>query len=277
MTLTPELQQALIRYLLTIGDDELVLGSRDSEWTGVAPMVEEDVAFSSLAQDEIGHARLCYILAAELSGGDADAFAFLRPRDQFYHARVLEDRTTPIYDPEGSHQGHADWAKAVARRFLYDLFDALRVASLIASAYEPLAGAMQKVQREERYHLWHGEAWWQTLAGSSPESHVRLEHSLRELWPGLLGLFEEAPGEHLLQDAGILLTRTSQLLAPWLERVQSCCQPYNLPFPAHKVGEQWQLDIEPLQGGRQGQHGSGWDDLYAEMTMVRSMEPEGVW
>lgn len=275
--MTPELQQALTRYLLTIGDDELVSGSRDSEWTGVAPMVEEDVAFSSLAQDEIGHARLCYLLAAELSGDDADTLAFLRPRDQYYHARVLEDRTTPIYDPEGSHQGHADWARAVARRFLYDLFDDLRVASLITSSYEPLAGAMKKVQREERYHLWHGEAWWQTLASSSPESHARLEESLHQLWPGLLGLFEEAPGERLLQDAAILPTRTSQLLAPWLERVQFYCEAYNLPFPAHKVDGQWQLDGEALQGGRQGQHGPGWDDLYAEMMMVRSMEPEGIW
>jgi ring-1,2-phenylacetyl-CoA epoxidase subunit PaaC len=277
MMLTPDLQEALARYLLTVADDELVLGSRDSEWTGVAPMVEEDVAFSSLAQDEIGHARLCYLLAAELTNGDADTLAFLRRKDQYYHARVLEDFTTPRYDPEGHHTGHADWAKAVARRFLYDLFDDLRVATLVSSGYEPMAGAMQKVQREERYHLWHGETWWKTLADSSPEARAQLVQSLNALWPGLLGLFEEAPGEQLLQNAGILPERTSELLESWLESVSAYCEPYGLPFPAKKVDGQWQLEITPLQGGRQGQHGAGWDDLYAEMTMVRNMEPEGVW
>ena len=43
--------------LLEIADDELILGWRNSEWTGVAPFLEEDVAFSSIAQNEIGHAR----------------------------------------------------------------------------------------------------------------------------------------------------------------------------------------------------------------------------
>ena len=277
MDMTPELRQSLVRYLLTLADDELVLGSRDSEWTGIAPMVEEDVAFSSLAQDEIGHARLCYLLAAELTGGDADALAFRRARDQYYHARVLEEATTPRYDPQGNHRGHTDWAKTVARRFLYDLFDDLRVGALVSSSYEPLAGAMQKVQREERYHLWHGETWWKTLAESSPEARTQLEQSLHALWPGLLGLFEEAPGEQLLQNASILPERTPELLALWLESVHSYCEPYSLPFPVTKVDGQWQLQTAPLQGGRLGQHGADWDDLYAEMTMVRAMEPEGAW
>ncbi len=54
-------------FLLELADDELVLGWRDSEWTGIAPFLEEDVAFSSIAQSEIGHARALYeLVAAEL-------------------------------------------------------------------------------------------------------------------------------------------------------------------------------------------------------------------
>ncbi len=44
------------QLLLRIADDELILGWRDSEWTGIAPSLEEDVAFSSIAQNEIGRA-----------------------------------------------------------------------------------------------------------------------------------------------------------------------------------------------------------------------------
>ena len=275
--MTPEVQEALCRYLLTLADDELVIGLRDAEWTGIAPMVEEDVAFSSLAQDELGHARLCYTLAAELTGSDADHLAYLRPKDAYYHARVLEERATLMYGPEGQHSGKVQWAKAVTRRFLYDLFDNLRLEALLTSSYEPLANAMRKVYREERYHLWHGEAWWKTLAGSSTLARDHLETALTATWPGVLGFFEDAPGETLLQTEGVIATRTAQLLSPWLERVQPYFTQYQLPFPVHKEGENWTLEVEPLMGGRLGQHGAGWDELYEEMTMVRRLEPEGTW
>ena len=69
---------ARVDLLLTLADDELILGWRNSEWTGIAPFLEEDVAFSSIAQNEIGHARALYELAARELGTDADALAFDR-------------------------------------------------------------------------------------------------------------------------------------------------------------------------------------------------------
>ena len=65
---------------LALADDELVIGHRHSQWTGVAPHLEEDLAFSSIAQDEIGHAVLWYGLAASrLPGVDDDALGLGRP------------------------------------------------------------------------------------------------------------------------------------------------------------------------------------------------------
>ena len=61
---------ALAGLLLAMADDEFVLGFWDSEWTGIAPILEEDVAFASLAQDEIGHAQALYQLRADLEGGE---------------------------------------------------------------------------------------------------------------------------------------------------------------------------------------------------------------
>ena len=81
--LDPETRAALGAYLLAWADDELILGHRDSEWTGVAPQLEEDVAFSSIAQDEIGHAALIYGLVAALSGDDADRLALRRPAEEY--------------------------------------------------------------------------------------------------------------------------------------------------------------------------------------------------
>ena len=273
----PEVQHALKRYLLTVADDEIVIGYRDSEWTGIAPIVEEDIAFSSLAQDEIGHARLYYTLVAELTGKDADHLALLREKDAYYHAQLLEQRATPKYHPSGDHEGGGDWAFAVARRFLYDLFDDLRIQDHTTSSYAPLAGAARKIQREERYHLKHGEVWWETLATGSLEARERLERALERMWPDLLGLFEAAPGEDLLVAEGILPRTTANLLEPWLERAWPYFDRYSLPFPGNRGAQGWELSIQAAQGGRQGRHGPGWDELYEEMTMVRRIEPEGVW
>ncbi len=74
--------------LLGLADDELVIGWRDSEWTGIAPVLEEDVAFSSIAQNEIGHARAVY----ELLTDDADALAFDRALDEYRCAPLVELR-----------------------------------------------------------------------------------------------------------------------------------------------------------------------------------------
>ena len=91
------------QLLLEIADDELVLGWRNSEWTGIAPVLEEDVAFSSIAQNEIGHARAVYELLSE--GEDADALAFDRSPDEYRCAPLVELRLL-------------DWAHAIARRWL---------------------------------------------------------------------------------------------------------------------------------------------------------------
>ena len=80
--------------LLAIADDELVLGWRNSEWTGIAPFLEEDVAFSSIAQNEIGHARALYELAARELGTDADALAFDRPLDEYRSAKAESGAST---------------------------------------------------------------------------------------------------------------------------------------------------------------------------------------
>ena len=132
--------------LLALADDELVLGWRDSEWTGIAPVLEEDVAFSSIAQNEIGHARALYELAAVELGSDADALAFDRAVEDYRCAPLVELRLL-------------DWAHTIARRYLYEEADRVRIEALIASDDAELAGLAAKIDREEVYHRLHGPSW----------------------------------------------------------------------------------------------------------------------
>ena len=157
--------------LLEIADDELILGWRNSEWTGIAPFLEEDVAFSSIAQNEIGHARALYQLAAEDLGSSADELAFDRSPDEYRCAPFVELRLVP------------DWARTVARHWLYETADAIRIGSLKAGGDERVAGLAAKIDREEVYHRIHAQMWADRLDGEQ-----RFREAVEELWPYALGL-----------------------------------------------------------------------------------------
>src|SRR3954453_149328 len=93
------------QLVLELADDELILGWRESEWTGIAPFLEEDVAFSSIAQNEIGHARALYELAARELGATADELAFDRDPAEYRCAQLVELRLP-------------SWEQTIARHYL---------------------------------------------------------------------------------------------------------------------------------------------------------------
>ena len=152
--------------LLELADDELVIGWRDSEWTGIAPLLEEDVAFSSIAQNEIGHARALYELAARDLGTTADQLAFDRAPSEYRCSALVGLRLVP------------DWARTIARRYLYEQADERRLEALKASDDPEVAGLAAKIDREEAYHRMHAQMWFERL-----EDEPRFVEALEELRP----------------------------------------------------------------------------------------------
>jgi ring-1,2-phenylacetyl-CoA epoxidase subunit PaaC len=159
--------------LLAIADDELVLGWRNSEWTGIAPFLEEDVAFSSIAQNEIGHARALYELAAAELGTTADELAFDRKPDEYRCAPLVQERLVH------------DWAGTIARHVLYETADAIRLDALKASEDAELAGLAAKMDREEVYHRMHAEMWAARLQDES-----RFRGAVDAHWGSALGVLD---------------------------------------------------------------------------------------
>jgi len=160
--------------LLEIADDELILGWRDSEWTGIAPLLEEDVAFSSIAQNEIGHARALYELVARERGTTADELAFDRAPNEYRNSRLVELRLL-------------DWEKTIARHWLYEQADAERLERLKRSDNAEVAGLAAKIDREEAYHRMHAKMWFDRL-----EDEPRFTAAVDELRP----LLDEGRDEH---------------------------------------------------------------------------------
>jgi ring-1,2-phenylacetyl-CoA epoxidase subunit PaaC len=160
--------------LLRLADDELVLGWRNSEWTGIAPFLEEDVAFSSIAQTEIGHARAWYELAAKELGTDADALAFDREPNEYLCAPLVE---APLV---------GDWARTIARHWLYETADRIRIRVVLDSTNRDVAGLAEKIDREEAYHRMHAEMWAERL-----RDEPKFREAVDELWPYALGVLSE--------------------------------------------------------------------------------------
>ena len=179
------------QLLLEIADDELILGWRDSEWTGIAPLLEEDVAFSSIAQNEIGHARALYELVAREQGTTADELAFDRSPEEYSCARIVELRLL-------------DWEKTIARHVLYEEADAQRLERLKSSSNADIAGLAGKIDREEIYHRMHAQMWHERL-----QDEPRYVSALNELRP-LLERREEHTSElgELLEE--MTMVRRSQ-------------------------------------------------------------------
>jgi ring-1,2-phenylacetyl-CoA epoxidase subunit PaaC len=204
--------------LLGLADDELLIGWRDSEWTGIAPLLEEDVAFSSIAQNEIGHARAVYQLLAD----DADALAFDRSLDEYCCAPLVELRLV-------------DWAHAIARRWLYEEADEIRISALMQDDDPRVAGLAAKINREEAYHRMHAEMWRERLA-ETPQFQAAVE----DLWPYAVGLLPEEQRE-------ALAARVHRSL------------------PSDKV----------FLGKERGVHTEQLAELWDEMTSVRRSAPAG--
>ncbi|MGZ4380326.1 MAG: 1,2-phenylacetyl-CoA epoxidase subunit PaaC [Gaiellaceae bacterium] len=218
-----------VRLLLEIADDELILGWRDSEWTGIAPYLEEDVAFSSISQNEIGHARALYEIAAAELGTTADALALDRAPEDYRCAPLVELR-------------RLEWARTIARHWLYETADAVRLEALKASSDAELAGLAAKIDREELYHRMHAEMWVDRLLAGE-EGRAKLEEAVLELWPYALGVLDD------------------ELRPVFAERARARL-PFSLP------------DVEPVT---RGQHTAELAELLQEMTSVRRSAPGAEW
>lgn len=246
----------LYNYLLGLADDELILGHRDSEWCGQAPLLEEDIAFANLALDEIGHASLWYNLVAMLSKQDPTTYP-----DQLIFTRHPEDyRNIQIVElPVG------DWAYSVLRQYLFDAYELTHYTKLMQSRYPPMAEVAAKIRNEEIYHIRHSSSWVQRLGKGTAESQRRMQNALNELWPYTGQFFQPMGGNELLVDSGYV-PDSGQLQLNWEGNVVPFLQESSLEVP-----------LAPHQKLSREQHTPHLKILLSEMQSVARLDYEAGW
>jgi ring-1,2-phenylacetyl-CoA epoxidase subunit PaaC len=274
---------SLTSLLTALADDELIMGHRHSEWTGHAPHLEEDVAFSSIAQDEIGHAATLYSLISERSGDDPDRIAFGRRAGEYRNAILCE-------------RPNNDWAYSLVRHWLYDHADAIRLESLEDTAHEGLRAVVTKLRREERYHLLHADMWMRHIARGPIEGRARLIDSLPMAFGEARGLFEAIEGEDEAVKEGWLPVGSPELGARFFAHAADALDELGLPaefavrtneaaeFVASSSGDLIASEAngdherpEAGAGGRRGRHSSDFDALWDEMTITYRENPGARW
>lgn len=240
--------------LYKMADDQLIIGHRNSEWTGLGPILEEDIAFSSMAQDKLGQSEHLYNLLHELGEADADTVAFTRNANQFHSCHFVE---YPI--------GEYDFS--LVRHFLFDMAEAIRFEMLVNSSYENLAMIARKFKGEIKYHTMHANTWVKQLAQGNEESKVRMQSALNECWPLALGIFERGKYEDVLKEAEIFAGEEA-LEAQWLTEVTRLLTEAGLTIPENTT---------PSYGGRSGEHTDHLQPLLDEMTEVYAIDPSADW
>ncbi len=246
----------LKELLYKMADDQLILGHRNSEWTGFGPLLEEDIAFSSMAQDKIGHSLALFNILHQLGESEPDTVAFTRNANQF-HNSIFTELPNQEYD------------FSLIRHFLYDTQEAIRFELLSNSSYEPLAQVARKFRGELRYHTLHAKTWINQLGSATEESIGRLQKSLEYAMPYALGMFEESPYEKELIEAGIFVGE-KELKEKWLVKIQETISKTSLVLPDWKI-------ITPVTGGRIGKHSEHLQPLLDEMSEVFRIDPGAEW
>jgi len=237
-------------HLLAFADDEHLMGQGHTEWIGVAPFLEEDLAFCSIAQDELGHAAALYELVADDGGADALAF---RPPADFRSCHLVE---LPC----------DDWAEALARHWLYDLAEQHRWRAMAGSTHPGVAAIVARAEREEVYHRRHAATLVGRLLTTPGEGADRLRAAIDRLLPFADALWDPVAGEAETVAVGVVTAGSAELRAPWRAEVSAA-----LGGPV-----EWERLAGPRQAGRtvRSEHFAA---IHDRITEVVRIDPAAHW
>lgn len=264
-------------FLLTLhlADDALILGHRNSEWTGHGPNLEQDIAISNIALDLIGQARNFYQYAALQYNENQIRFKQLIQSPAFHGVSGAIDEDDLAYLRDAAeYRNHllvelkkGDWAVTITRQFFFSAYQQLLYADLQNSKDLTLAAIAEKALKEVNYHLrWSGE-WVIRLGDGTAESHRRMNDAISLLWPFTGELFEPAAFQSDAAEQG-LQSDPAIFREAWMEKVMFTCNLAELLIPDTTWAQ---------QGGKDGAHTEHLGYLLAELQYLQRSYPNSEW
>ena len=258
------MKSSLQSYILHLADNSLILGHRNSEWTGHGPALEQDIAISNIALDLIGQARNFYQYAAQLSENKEqvteDTLAYLRDAWDFRNCLLVE-------------QSNGDWAKTILRQFFFSVYQFYLYGQLQHSTDVQLAAIAEKALKEVTYHLKWSAEWVIRLGDGTEESNIRMQKAVDELWKFTGELMTAAGYETELANEKIAVDLNT-IKDEWDNKVKEVFSDATLDFPAKgaKENNTWMQN-----GGKSGIHTEHLGYILAEMQFLQRAYPGCGW
>lgn len=246
-----DLSPGTVEWVTAFADDEHLLGARHAAWIGLGPFLEEDLAFCSIAQDELGHAIALY----EFVTDDVDHFGLLRPAADYRSCWLAE---LPC----------DSWDLALVRHWLYDQAEVLRWQALNQSTVSGLAALSARAEREEEFHRTHAEMFLSRVTGSDSPGQAKIQAAVEALLPVAVGLWDPVVGEADAMAEGVVSATSEELGAQWRNRIEADL-------------ERWGIDISWPTGGPAQQHrcerSADFAAFHSYLQEVVVVDPSATW
>lgn len=258
-------KEALTNLLFQLADDDFLYAYRGSEWLGLAPHIEEDVASSSISQDSMGHAAMYYKLLEDLGIGNADELAHLRQTNDRRNSILLERVNGEGYYMETPQY---DWAYQVVRSYFYTHAKKIKVDSLTESSYKPLAETAVKVKMELYYHRLHWETWFKQLLSSTDVAKKKMNDAIKHVMDDFGDVFSFGNGKQAIEK-NRLIDGEEILKEKWKTSMETVFHELRIEAPI--------ILEQPTKNGRNGEHTKDLDEALQTLSEVYKLDPVAVW
>ncbi|RUL51777.1 MULTISPECIES: 1,2-phenylacetyl-CoA epoxidase subunit PaaC [Lysinibacillus] len=262
--MTGNIENPVVELLFQLADDDYLFSYRGSEWLGLAPHIEEDVAFSSITQDTMGHATMFYRLLEGLGVGVADSLAHIRPASERKNSILVERPNGEGYYMDNPQY---DWAYAVARNYIYTTAKKIKIDSLKSSSDETLRDAAVKVSMEIYYHLLHWKTWFVQLFNATEDARKRMTTALEKVLADCGDLFSYGEAATAITNAG-LIESEEVLVNRWIEYVKPVFETIKVEVPTFG---------KPQQNGRNQEHTKELQQAIDTMSEVYATDLAASW
>jgi ring-1,2-phenylacetyl-CoA epoxidase subunit PaaC len=247
---------ALLAYVLRLGDNALILGQRMVELVAAYPELEEELANANFALDFIGQARMLYTYAGELEGNGRteDDFAFLRDENEYRNLLLIE-------------QPNGHFGDSITKLVLFESFYLLQLEALVHCSDKRVAEIAARAEKEIRYHLRHNTQWLVRLGDGTEVSHARAQASVDNLWRFTGEMFAADEVDNVFEnefDGPDLY----QIRETWHDNVTKVLAEATLAKPE----DEWMAS-----GGKEGRHSEHLGYMIAEMQYLQRAHPGATW
>lgn len=220
--MSPIYREGIKRILTVSADTELISAPAYYHAAQDAPSINAYVSAMGIIQDELGHAHIAYRLLEDL-GVDKERLIYARKPEDFKYPYAFD---VPL----------DAWVELVVANAFYDRAGYVLLGDVFKhSTFGPWKRALTKVDREENFHLRHGETWMRKII-EEPGGRERLQQAVDWMFPLTVEWFGlpddlKKHGEQITY--GFKGSTNDQLRQVWMSTAVPLCNELGLRVPAH--------------------------------------------